>query len=469
MRSKEESFHKSDQGVSSVLGALLIIALLVNFMVLVRVEFVPIWEADVEAQHLHDAERDMTYLASALLSGTGNSYRSEPIALSPTTLVNFGPNRFPARLVMSTEMGGLGISSDSFMVVAQSSGRAGSTYGAVPQKLGWTSVDDQNSISDIGRLLELRFRLSEMTVEDAPSSFSAVWTNTANQVVANLTASIEPSEQLIQVSVVSRDADGNVMGSRIDDVEEGALGITYYLNALDEIFRVGQTLSSSSGPFTLSMNHDSGIVTNPLSPVLGGPQLHFATTYENGQGVILGSGGQAQTNFQLAVNASRFLYDYPTRFAKDRDYVLEYGGLVQVQPDGAIIKSGPGFFLGKSGPSLVMKMDVPSSSNPGTAASSSATTLVGLTPNNQSVLVGFSNQLELRWKTKYAAAWADHWKWDLQAAGFGDGRGNLPGIQITTNPTDLLVTLTGSAAGSDASFDRIILNLANPVFGVDIE
>ncbi|MCL7411499.1 MAG: hypothetical protein P1P69_00970 [Methanosarcinaceae archaeon] len=82
-------FHGNDSALSTVVGAVLVLGLLVTLTTTIQVSYVPAWKADAEYSHMSDVWRDMTSLksnidilsAGLLISPDFNSMISVPIEM----------------------------------------------------------------------------------------------------------------------------------------------------------------------------------------------------------------------------------------------------------------------------------------------------------------------------------------------------------------------------------------------------
>jgi len=86
-----DKFLENDSALSTVVGAVLILGLLVTLTTTIQVSYVPAWKADAEYSHMNDVWGDMTYLKSSI------------DILSAGLLIN--PN-FTSMISVPIEMGG---------------------------------------------------------------------------------------------------------------------------------------------------------------------------------------------------------------------------------------------------------------------------------------------------------------------------------------------------------------------------
>jgi hypothetical protein len=81
-------FTNSQSAVSNVVGGILFFALVVTLFIVIRVNFVPVWEAEREADHMETVQGQFAQIKADVDRMVANRTQagvSDPITLSRTT------------------------------------------------------------------------------------------------------------------------------------------------------------------------------------------------------------------------------------------------------------------------------------------------------------------------------------------------------------------------------------------------
>jgi hypothetical protein len=394
-----------NQGVSNVIGVILILGIMSLFLVTVRLEWVPEWQQQKEARMSEDAEIQLGRLASELQQQQDNPV-SFPIDLTrPTSF--WVPVQLPATLEF--EPGTVGASLD--MTLQQTSRNGAITLAAEPD---WSPLASETG----DELAWLRMRIPSPIDGGATATISftddsgLLGSIEVETVSSNLLFSLVVGGQTI-------DQDSYFTGGSPD----------YYIFDLLRELETGAILSNPEGDIQLD-------VVNNING-------EFSWAFEN-DGILTSTAGPLLL-WQPTFSGGTLQADLNHQEFQNQRFIIENGGIVLAQDDGSVVRSAAGLRIQPG----AMYFAWSNMLGDAQTASESRTMSVSILQQGGKSMTGWTDALSYTLTTPYPLAWAAEISSQFEAAAI------LPAqYTVTANPTNVVVTYDGPLA--DATRDIYI-------------
>jgi hypothetical protein len=446
---------RDDSAVTVVIGTIMLAALFLAVLVMVQVNFVPIWTQDREATHIDSLAgqfADMRASLDAQVSGAGSKAAVSPLQL--------GSDESPFLLGQPLQGGG------------------GSVQFTANSNPVWLNVTNFTSSTPITDISEPASALDENWVDfrNIPDNVTDIKDVISLRMRAIQPASADPGEYL---RVTAYNMNNTFSGSFWFIVDDHA--------GSDDIFRVkscrtitctgpnqlyNQTLSfhSSVDPETIwstsLLNPDYrfnlllAVADKPLrlqfevghnssrqnpKPIIGQYAIVYTTFADGGGG---GGGTQVATTRENVTDyfagGSLILATSNTAFP-DQSFVLESGAFIVRQGNAVAMKVPPSmsvqtFFPGGGVQYTRFVLSIPSLIGTSGSVTSENVASVSTSVGNLTFLDGAATNFTLLVETKYPTVWQDAWANQLRLAGLSATNGDYT---ITTTPTGIRLAVGG--------------------------
>lgn len=452
---------RREEGVSNVLGAILVFGLLIVTLVTIQVRFVPVWEQDKEAAHMQEVLDQMRQLQADLDRQAGND-TSGPLT-DPLTLRKEGGFRFfqgasqaNAQLTFQPAPAGTGIS--VFTCAAAGPGcavhvvrRGGQTLFGLTDV--WTDFTS-SQISNVQQVQNLRVRVDLTPTAAYTNGQSATLrifgaasaVNPIGQVV--FTYQEFPSENALKIAIL--DANGNEVSSDLEAFFQQTVIDWQYFDLLAPALLLPQILASAQPPYRFDL-------------VPNGLQAQYQVAYiDSNQAPIGGAGGVPLTFYSTTVASGHLALTASNPYFVDQTYTLEHGGVVLAQGTGAglgsTLLSPPAFQVSASNTVLGLALTVPglvgTGSNRGEASASVVATPLG---GADEVWVT-APRLTIVFPTAYGSAWCAYFDGLLSGAGLSS-LGGTPQYTVAATSAQCSLTIFGPTTGPTSSTEDLFLRL----------
>lgn len=431
--------RRDEDGVSNVLGAILMFGLLVLTLTMIQVRFVPVWDEDREARHMQALVDDLAQLKSDLDRQAANDTAS---AVTDTfELRREGGFRFfqsgrnlgsTASFAPAPSGTGIQVSSDEAVEVLRRGGRDLFGLGGT-----WpTYVDDEIENVASVNFLRLRIDMSPLPPDDSSIRLNVYGTtddvNPIGWVV--VTALDFPSEKALYLQVFD-DAGTEVASDQEAYFQQTAIDYIYWDLLADE-YLLDQMLLAGDAPYRLELIED-GMAA----------QYQIAYTDADSGGIAGGSGVPA-ADFLSTQSSGRIEVDARNRHFEDQTYILEHGAVVREQATGAAMAVPPslGITLGASQATVTWTL----AGLEGDGLSRSGSRIAALaTPTGEVEDVWvLASTLTITIPTTNADAWAGYLQDLLTDGGWVAGQ-----YTITSTSAQVQLDLEGPTLNDPATFD----------------
>ncbi len=403
--------HRSDDpAVSNVLGAILMFALFVISLVVIRVEFAPVWDEDREARHMDEVLGQLAQVKSDLDRQVDNRTDvgvSDPIRLDRQPGFRFlQGGGLPGSLAFDAAAAGTGVEiSSPRMTILVSNGQ--SFYG-ITDPNDWEIIDGtEDEYIDVDRVRALRVRVllppDLNYYEDGDSATLAIDDINGDPVgSAVVTFRDLPSEWALQIQIFAdTDSDGAIDDEVSSDLEaffQQTAGLQYfYVDLMDPSLLFDAILASAEGPLQLAITQD-------------GLDAAYVVVFDSAQGGGTGTSGGAiglvVDNYAAGPFEGGLLgfHGSNSRFV-DQDYLLEHGAIVRIQEGVAVVAVPPRLAVTVGSAQTRIEWDLPSLGGVTQQLAGARSASILLDPAERTSLEATARRITFEIPTAYPDAW----------------------------------------------------------------
>ncbi len=456
----------NEEGTTTVLGAILVVALLFTFMANVETNYRPIWDEDKEAEHFKQVLNQFADLKAETEKQTENRTLapvSNPLHLAPPTSKGIlaGPGvrgelQFQSATINTTYFAPI-------LTILEKNGKA---LGKLNE--AWTLAGASSSVEDIERLDSLRIRITKQTGTEDKFEFEKgmyvkLEVTDSDGNFAGWFRAYIPVKQKNDIWVEVTAASGEVL---ID--QEYASDVKYkehyqfWIDTLDPSWPFEQVLNAASAPFSLELTYD----WNSPDPKKQ-HDVEFSSAYmkrsDAGQDVFIGAGGgSTATNYNDQKSGGRLAYSIPYRHLPEVDIVLEHGALIVSQEQGNSMVLEPHVDVERSGTMTLVSMALPiyqgSTDNVGGRTSALAVTKT----IRQETVLGTGPEFDLTIETQFPDIWANFLDRKLSDAGLTAPQ------EYNINKLADRVTISVKGSSNTPSVHDVQTRLQQTIINVDL-
>lgn len=461
-RPNDSTFGGADDGVSNVIGAIMVVGIMVMAMAMVQTRYVPVWQEQREAELAGQVAGQLAQVASDLDRLTGNRTSGSvaaPVQLAPAMGLRFFEEAsVSGHIEFLPAAAGTGISASSPRLTVFQSGDQ--VFYGLAEPDDWLVLDNvDDTIENLSALRALRIRIDMVDPAAYGDGASATLTITdrngayAGHAVMTF-RHIGGSERALETKVFS--ASGNEVSSEIESFFHNTNLGNLYIDLMEQKFLFDAVFAAGPKPVTLTMVRDgltsdyvvvydvasAGGASTPVGPAVG-------LVLEPYQPAPLQSGV-----LRLEMPNQRFVH---------QTYILEHGALLRVQDGAAVFVVPPRLHVAAAADTTVVEWTLPSMTGAAKAlAGGSAATVVAHTPVSSVDLGGRAPSLTFGIPTQYAATWAQALERALVAGGL-----EATHYSITTDAASVTLDIQGQTAGT--SVDDMVLFLKQAQIEIQLE
>jgi hypothetical protein len=453
---------RGDEGVSNVLGAILMFGLLVLTLTVIQVKFVPVWTEDREARHMQTLADDLRQLKSDLDRQAGND-TATPITDSlplgsaggfrffqgPSTLgstASFTPSPTGAGLIASTT---------SPVQVLRRGGQ--DLFGAGTQ---WDpELEGNPEVTNVLRLEHLRERVDlcqgvvdnndpnlcpDSYIGDANGNdYDATDSSTLNiysstddvNPLAVIATTVQLTSAEYTFTMHLYDSNGNEVSTISESLFQQAELDYMYFDILDSALFLEPILATGQAPFRIEL-----IEVNNM-------QADYQVVYVDADsGAITGTAGVLDpAGFSTTMASGSLAVAAQNQHYTDQTYILEHGAVILEQARGSAMAAPPniGISMGANAGSIAWTVAGLQGSAVGLGSDRIAA-VASPTGSVEDVVLAAAD-LTLTIPTTHGQAWADYLDDLFVAAGWTAGQ-----YTITTTSASVVVDMEGPVP-ADAS------------------
>ena len=321
-----------EDGVSNVLGAVLMFGLLVLTLTVIQVRFVPVWGEDREAAHMQALADDLRNLKSDLdRQASNDTATSVTEALELRRSGGFrwfqpqGDLGGMASFSASPTATGIQVSSNNPVEVLRRDGR--DLFGL---STDWPDYEDDDieDVVDI-EFLRLRIDMSPLPADDTSIRLNIYDTDdNVNPIGWVLVTALDfPSEKALYLQVF--DASGDEVASDQEAYFQQTVIDYIYWDLLSPEYVLQQVLQSGVAPYRLELIED-------------GMPANYQIVYTDAEsGGLAGGAGVSEPSFLSTQASGRLEVETANVHYEDQTYILEHGAVLVEQGSGSAIVAPP--------------------------------------------------------------------------------------------------------------------------------
>lgn len=427
-----------DEGVSTVLGAILMFGLLVITLVTIQTQFVPVWDKQREL----DASRQVAIQFATIKSDfdrlTGNQTSlpiSDPLSLSRDQGFSFFQTRLPpgvATFTPTVSNGGMTMSTARTFLLQQSGGQ--SLY-----SLGESWTWDGTQITGVTNIVHVRIRVpAPAGLPSAPLTPLSLIINDRNgncaakilvyaegaasskTMDARLYAALTPTPGLSCQANAYETRPTLYAASASYGTPPGAPTF-YYFDALGPGGGFDQALGAiPRALYPLTMVGDQGSMGGVMGNA-GAADTGISIVYDQSTQygtVRVGGTGQTFSTFQQVIPSGSLSVTVPNTRLPSQAYVMEYGAVFLDQPDGSAMVIPPNFAVSTALSQGSIAWTFPALSGGSSAVTGvRSATVVASPTSTQTFLQATAQDLTFTITTNHGAAWKSFWDQKMSLAG----------------------------------------------------
>jgi hypothetical protein len=422
------SRNGKDAGVSTVLGAILLVGLVFVVFATLRMSFVPHWEEEREAQQMVQTQGQL----AAFKSSMDRLLANQTAAAVTTHLGLGGPHTtflgtFGSHGSVSFTPGAAGpaLTADLFNLILQD----GQT---ITTEVFNTTVNTQ-PVADVQQVESFRLRFTMSTNELHRNRDSVILKVLDQQGVSVGTFVVWltcenndacKKDRDLFLNVETADSAGNVLysqGYSVNDPKNPKDFATYWVDVLDPTYRFAQLLAGVPKPFTIQMTDD-------------GLRSEYAITYlqATSQGTVLVSSGETSGSVLDSGQAGGLLMvASKNQYYPRQDLRLENGALILDQPgSGTVFVIPPDFRVTPFGTSVNIRMSVQSLTGPAANIEGDSNVQLRARVDSVTAFAGTAPQIAFNYTTGSPGLYAKWFTIQMQNAGLQstdcEAAGNRP-------------------------------------------
>jgi hypothetical protein len=449
------------RAVSSVLGAILLFGLLVVTILRIRIEFVPVWDHDREADFMARSSAQFAQIKTDLDRQVANQTSAsitDPLSLGGGGGFSFFRGVDKAGTLTFTPRGaGEGFTIESNQLTIQS--RDGVALEGLQT---YTNVVSPQTASNVVDIPALKVRLNDPLATGPGATLRIDLTSgtaCAGQLVVSIggltatrprniaiqtftgysTACVSPTAQPIH----SRDL---LIGCANPCVSP----TTFFFDALEPELVFNQVLAAATKPLTVTMTET------------GSPPMDASVVFVYDQAVAgginrVGGGGLVAPGFQGTLSVGTLTVSKENSQYPSQTLVLEYGAIILDQQGDAAMAYPPLFTVNTTATQARLDIVLPAlTGTPNQVGASAAATVTSVPAGVRGSIDAIAPRITISVTTDFPGTWTDYWDETLLKAGF------TKGTHFTTGPTPNGATMTffgPEPAPNDLTTNDIVLHL----------
>lgn len=456
-----------DQGISVILGAMMLTGILLSSYVVYQVSVVPSMEDAKHVGHMREVGGQLSQVVAGLETQLDN--RSGSADLHPITLGRDGTGLLvtaPVPGTLSHQSGDLDarLTIDTLRLQRVN----GSEVGGATES--WATVTDE-TLTDVLRVTSFRLKIAEISSDHADENVTVAVTDRHGKAAGDLRVNVTDSNGkgqsgangAYEVWLRVRDGDQQTLydqpihsSSGPESAQNGPIS-PFWIDLLRPEYRFDRVLGNADTPMDIAL-------------LPGGLDAEYAVTYEktgdSGGSVVVGGGGKEVSDLHRSYQGGQLAYRSSGQALGGQELVLEHGALILAQEDGAVLKASPPFQASLVGERLALSIGLPMLGGGGGAITGSGTGSLLVQPQAASHLHGEANQLSLNLTTGFPAVWQRIWQDGLDDAGLEEGTG----YTVTTGASWANLTVYGyeDPAPGSSTYD-ISLDVRQATLGVGLD
>lgn len=437
-----------DEGVSVVIGAMLLLAILVAAMIAFRMAYVPAAGEHAEVDHARDVSRAADSLTSQVREGARDAdgkRASTPVPLGASyPFLVPGPPRSgavafePGETTMELDAPRLTVHTRNGSAVGGGGGSSGS----------WKEVSGTETITDIHQVHALRINVTDpdpahnetvsVEIQDRDGEYAGEFRLVIKRdppdinLIAETRAPPQPATLVFQ----------NHLLSLHQQNWEGP----YWVDVMTPLFGFSTLLEQAKAPLTLTFAET-------------GLEATFVISYtEKKDGLLRTVGGGVTIEpYNRAWSSGSITIDSPAAFFVHQERILEHGALILAQQDGATFQTEPPIGFRSASEFSKASLLLPAVQGSSFSVAGNERVEVKTTGETHQRLSAGAPELTVTLGTEFPGLWVTYLEEELATAGLSP-----PGdYELSANSTHVSLTLTGPSTDPNENDVSVTLTQAN--------
>lgn len=434
--------HRDSNGVSSVIGAILVTAIVFSLLLTVQLNFVPVWEKQAERAHRVTLERQLATLKSEFDHQAANRTAQTitvPLTIGRESTGIFHTGSSNRRVSFNTTGHGFEVNSNR-MLILMSNGV--SVAGLNPV---WQNIPASGTLTNVQSVESLRIRITPMDDDFVGKNVNLTVTDANGALVGFFVVTATMSQNDYVISFASYQAPGTKLAEAANAQDKQTEYENYYVDTLAGGLLFDQVLAAAQGPFTIGLTKSAGVVAA------------YTISYTQavpGGSVLVGNQGILREPYESTFNGGALVFEASSSHFPAQTYSLENGAIVLAQEEGAVFKVEPTFNVRRSGNIVSVGLSIPALSSDAASLTGVGNILVTATAAQVQNVRAQAPRLELNIETAYPDLWAGFFRQKLEEASLSSG----------TSPPQFTVCVRGGTLPACAGVGTADVELR--VFGV---
>lgn len=398
----------TDDAVSTVVGTILVIALVVGAMTVYQLTVVPNQKERAESNHMGSLAGDMAALDADLLEqvqGTSSAPLSSPVRLGYENPIYAPETQGTSTLSHNPDELATTIASPSLLVVT----RGGEPLLVAGDGDSWQPVQDGDTVENVTRLIGFRVKLTDadpadddrlrITVNDASGDYAGDLQAIVDTDGSDLDLILQTQQPPSPGTVIFHNHLLSIDAARWDG--------GYWFDAEFNLYGFDRLVADADKPATLTFG-DEGL------------DAEYKIAYEKetsgGIRTLVGAGEETE-DYSQTYHTGTLRLDAQNEFYPDQHQTIEHGALVRSQADGATFLVDPPFSASAGGEVVKLGLDVPSLLGESDTVSEDEVATVRTRTTEREAFGVTVGELTLTWGTDHPAPWARFLEDELTDAG----------------------------------------------------
>jgi hypothetical protein len=439
-------FTNSQSAVSNVVGGILFFALVVTLFIVIRVNFVPVWEAEREADHMETVQGQFAQIKADVDRMVANRTQagvSDPITLSRTTGSRvFATPGLPGSIEFRPGTAGMNLSANELFVYAQN----GSSYIIPDEK--WKEITSTASVIDISSVAHMRVRVLDPGNAGNGNSFTLTVFDKNGNYAGDMRVIKEGHPSGYSIKSRVRTATNTILYDQGESFFQQDKPALYWVDTFASDTQFGNILRSAEPPLKIQFS----------SSQLRG---EYTITYvSSSAGVLVGGTGRLITNFESELPSGRLEFTSTNTHYVQQNLLFSNGAVILSQPDGSAFLVPPSFDVRRAGSTVILDLSLPRLSGVAEGSSKRGVATVDNAPGPQTIIEGSAPSFTFNVTTSYPGLWSQFMEERLVLAGLSKTAGHYV---ITQGTGWIKVTVYGLTTPPASTIHDIRVELQHAV------
>ncbi|MDD5502697.1 MAG: hypothetical protein PHH26_04440, partial [Candidatus Thermoplasmatota archaeon] len=403
----------------------------VIFIVVLRLEYVPVYMQGVESSHMEDVSETMSWIKSAVdvqtLKGTSGQSVSTSMKLGSPGMSFFGVPGVSGTLSFLPNTFRTDVNASLMLVIEEN----GTYYGDASET--WMNIG--SSFYNINSISSFRINVSQITKSHVGDSVNTQLYDAYGNPAGSVLVYIYRDTPDYYINVRTTSPQGAILYDQpIVIYHQTNPADNYIIDLMDSSYRFDRTIRAAIKPLSTVITESGLSATCAIS---------YVTYSPGGIGTEVG-GGMNVTNYHSSFYSGDIKYVSGNNYYVGQSYDYSGGALLVNQTDGTAMLLPPPVSFSKSGNLTVVSMVASGLTGDASTISGTGQQTVKTTFLSDSIMRGRTTNLTLVFYTPYPSLWADYIREQLNAIGLNESSNEFG---ITQASSYVRLYLAGTVSG----------------------